>query len=55
MIKWGIEDIQSISPMTDEEATVFLHDNLKWIEEAGVRAGWDAIEMLLERDENTND
>ena len=46
-MNWSIEDIQSIhSDLSDEEATQFLNQNLKYIEEAAVQAGFYAIENL---------
>jgi len=46
-MNWTIGDIQSIHPdLSDEEATQFLNQNLKYIEEAAVQAGFNAIENL---------
>jgi len=52
-VGWTVNDVQDASEecgrkrMTKKEAEVFLAENTKWIKEAMVQAGWDAIESLF--------
>lgn len=53
---WVPGDVLSLRPgWTDEQAEEWLEDNAKHIEEAMVRAGWEAMEALLPVDEDDDD
>lgn len=48
-------DVQAIRPeMSDDEAADFLEENAKYIAEAMVEAGWDAIRALLPINDEKN-
>ena len=47
-VSWCADDIQTVRPeMTTQECLDFLVDNAKYIQDAMVQSGWDAIEALL--------
>jgi hypothetical protein len=48
--RFTVGDVQALFALTDAEASQFLDKNGNAIEEAMVRAGWEAIETLGQLD-----
>ena len=47
-VAWRFEDVQSLRPnWTKEQCEDWLGENAKWIEDAMLSAGWDAMSDLL--------
>ena len=47
-VHWQIGDVQSLQPdWDDKRCAEFLRANAKWIQDAMVRAGWDAMESCI--------
>ncbi len=49
-VTWNVEDVQGIAVMTRKRAEDWLENNAKYIQEAMVIRGWEAIETLLSQD-----
>jgi len=47
---WCVEDVTHEFDVTDEQAEDFLIENAKYIQEAMVRRGFEAIDDLVPRD-----
>lgn len=43
-VSWGIDDVTTLFDVSDKEAVDFLNQNRKYIQEAMLTAGWDAME-----------
>jgi len=47
-VSWSADDIQTVRPeMTTNECLEFLVYNARYIQDAMVQSGWNAIEALL--------
>jgi hypothetical protein len=47
-VKWQVGDVQTLRPQwTEAQCLDFLNDNGKYIQEAMVIAGWDAMKELI--------
>lgn len=48
VIRWSPEDVQELRPdWTLQQCEEWLAENAKYIEDATVEAGWNAIKALL--------
>ena len=51
-VSWCVDDIKELRPdWSDNQCHSFLVDNGKYIQEAMVMAGWEAMEVLLSEEE----
>jgi len=51
-VSWHLGDVQTLRPdWSDNQCHSFLVDNGKYIQEAMVMAGWEAMEVLLSEEE----
>ncbi len=51
VVRWTPYDIMSVSTLDFEAATEWLELNARWIEDAQVQAGNDAIRQLLSEEQ----
>ena len=45
-VHWTADDVMSVKKCSRQKAEQWLEENHKWLSEAGVKAGWEVIQML---------